>query len=63
MRWLDGWHHRLSEYEFEQALEDGQGQGRLECCSPCGHKGFDRTEILTTKILNVWKILAKSELM
>ena len=58
-----GWCHWLNGHKFEQAPGDGEGQGSLECCSPWGHKGFDRTEILTTKILNVWKILAKSELM
>ena len=39
-----GWHHRLNEREFEQALGDGQGQGRLVCCSPWGHKELDMTE-------------------
>ena len=29
-----GWHHWLSGQEFEQALEDGDGQGSLACCSP-----------------------------
>ena len=29
-----GWHHRLYGHEFEQALGDGEGQGRLVCCSP-----------------------------
>ena len=29
-----GWHHRLNGHEFEQALGDGEGQGRLVCCSP-----------------------------
>ena len=29
MRWLDG-------HEFEQALEDGEGQGSLACYSPWG---------------------------
>ena len=33
-----GWHHRLTGHEFEQALGDGEGQGRLACCNPCGHK-------------------------
>ena len=33
-----GWHHRLNGHEFEQALGDGDGQGRLECCSPWSHK-------------------------
>ena len=27
------WHHQLNGYEFEQALEDGEGQGSLACCS------------------------------
>ena len=29
-----GWHPQLEGHEFEQALGDGDGQGRLECCSP-----------------------------
>ena len=24
-----GWHHQLYEHEFEQAPEDGEGQGSL----------------------------------
>ena len=32
-----GWHHRLDGHEFEQALGDGEGQGRV-CCSPWGCK-------------------------
>ena len=28
------WHHRLNGQEFEQAPGDGEGQGRLVCCSP-----------------------------
>ena len=32
------WHHWLSGHEFEQALGDGEGQGSLVCCSPCGCK-------------------------
>ena len=35
------WHHRLSGYEFEQILGDGEGQGSLACCSPWGHKESD----------------------
>ena len=31
-----GWHHWLNGHEFEQAPGDGEGQGRLACCSPCG---------------------------
>ena len=39
-----GWHHRLNEHEFEQAPEDGEGQGSLTCCSPWGYKESDMTE-------------------
>ena len=45
MRWL-GWHHRLNEHEFEQALGVSDGQGSLACCSPWGHKESDTTERL-----------------
>ena len=32
------WHHQLNGHEFEQTLEDGEGQGSLACCSPWGQK-------------------------
>ena len=32
------WHHRFTGHEFEQALEVGDGQGRLACCSPWGRR-------------------------
>ena len=38
------WHHRLNGHEFEQVLGDGEGQGDLVCCSPCGRKESDMTE-------------------
>ena len=38
-----GWHDWLKVYEFEQALGDGEGQGILESCSPCGRKVLDNT--------------------
>ena len=41
-----GSHHWLNEHEFEQAPEDGEGQGSLVCCSPWGHKESDKTEKL-----------------
>ena len=41
-----GWHHRLNGHEFEPALVAGDGQGSLECCSPCGYKKSDTTEQL-----------------
>ena len=36
-----GWHHQLSGHEFERTLGDGEGQGSLACCSPCGCKESD----------------------
>ena len=33
-----GWHHQIYGYEFEQTLEDSEGQGNLVCCKPWGHK-------------------------
>ena len=41
-----GWHHQLNGHEFEQALEDGEGQGSLAGCSPWGHKELETTERL-----------------
>ena len=41
-----GWHHWLSEHEFEKTPGDGIGQQSLVCCSPWGHKESDRTEWL-----------------
>ena len=31
-----GWHHRLNEHSFDQALRDSEGQGSLACCFPLG---------------------------
>ena len=41
-----GWHHRLYEHEFEQALGVGDVQGSLACCSPWGRQDSDTTERL-----------------
>ena len=41
-----GWHYQLSEYEFEQVLADGDGQGSLACYSPWYRKESDTTERL-----------------
>ena len=41
-----GWHCRLDEHEFEQALGVSDGQGSLVCCSPWGHKEWNTTEWL-----------------
>ena len=39
-----GWHYWFNGHEFEQTPGDGEGQGSLECCSPCGHKKSDMPE-------------------
>ena len=39
-------HHRLNVHEFEQAPEDGEGQGSLVCCSPWDHKESDMSKWL-----------------
>ena len=44
MRWLEG--ITDSKDESEQAPGVGDGQGRLACCSPWGHKESDTTERL-----------------
>ena len=44
-----GWGHQLNGHEFEQALGDGQGQGRLECYSLWDCKELDTTEQLQTE--------------
>ena len=39
-----GWHHGLNGHEFEQVPGDGEGQGRLVCCSAWGRKESDTAE-------------------
>ena len=39
-----GMHRQMYGHEFEQALGVGNGQGRLACFSPWGHKESDMTE-------------------
>ena len=41
-----GWYYQLNGHEFEQAPGVGDGQERLACCSPWGHKESDTTEWL-----------------
>ena len=37
MKWLDNINgHELNGHEFEQTLEDSEGQGSLACCYPWG---------------------------
>ena len=49
---MAGWHHRLNGHESEQPPGVGDGQGRLVCCSPCGHKELDSAERLDWTELN-----------
>ena len=41
-----GWYHWVDGHEFEQAPGVIDGQGSLECCSPCCRKEPDTTEQL-----------------
>jgi len=41
-----GWHHRLNWREFNQTLEETEGQKSLVCYSPWGHKELDTAERL-----------------
>ena len=50
---MAGWHHRLSEHEFEQTPGDGEGQGSLAYCSPYSRKELDTTEQLNNNNKNV----------
>ena len=43
-----GWHHWLNGCEFEQTLEDSEGQGSLVYCSPWGRKESDTSECLNS---------------
>ena len=56
-RMMVGWYHGLNEYEFEQALGVGDGQGSLACCSPWGHKESDMTKRLHCTDSKVYKVL------
>ena len=47
-----GWHHWLNGHKFEEGLKDGDGQGRLACCSPWGCKELDTTQRLNWTELN-----------
>ena len=38
-----GWHYQLNGHEFEQTLEDSEGQGSLARCSLWGHKALNTT--------------------
>ena len=53
-----GWHHQLDGHEFEQALRVGDGQERLVCCNPWGHKESHMIKVM----MSSWtEIREKSE--
>ena len=54
-----GWHHPLDGYVFEQALEVGDGQGSLTCCSPWGCKELEITEQLNCTASQLKKVKRK----
>ena len=39
-----GWQRQFNGHEYEQTPGDGEGQGRLACCSPWGLKESDTTD-------------------
>ena len=51
-----GWNHWLNGHKIKQAPGDGEGQGILACCSPCGCKEFDIANWLNNNIVT-WKLL------
>ena len=48
-----GWHHQLNGHEFEQALEVGDGQAGLACCSPWGCKESEWLNWLRAKTTTI----------
>ena len=45
------WNHCFKGHEYEQTLENSEGQGSLACCSPWGHKESDTTELLNSNMI------------
>ena len=43
------WYHLLNGHQYEQTPGNGERQGSLACCSPCGRKESDATERLNKK--------------
>ena len=63
--WEVGWYHQLDGQKFEQALEVGDRQENLACCSSWGHEESDTTELLNWNWIknNVkWKSSISSQL-
>ena len=45
--------HQLNGHEFEQTLEDSEGQGSLVCYSPWGCKELDMIQLLNNSSLKM----------
>ena len=43
-----GWHHQLTGHEFEQTLEDSEGQGSLACYTYGAAKSWTQLSNCTT---------------
>ena len=59
---MTGWHHGLDGHEFEWTPGDGDGQGRMACCSPWDSKkrhdwatelNWDKSYIIWLSFTNV----------
>ena len=45
------WHHQLNGHNFEQTLEDSEGQGCQMCCSPWDGKKLYMTQQLDNNMV------------
>ena len=52
-----GWHHWFNRHELGQTLGDGEGQGSLVCCSPCGCEESNTTWQLNNNNTNLSRYL------
>ena len=59
---MAGWHHWLDGRDFEEALGNGERQGRLVCCSPWGRKESAELQLsywTTATVLASFKTFSK----
>ena len=49
---MAGCHHWCSGHALGQTSGDGEGQGGLACCSPCGRKQSDMTGQLNSNMIH-----------
>ena len=60
MRWLVE-DETVNRHESEQPLGDGEGQGSLVCCRPCGCEESDTTERLKNNNKARQRMLSKKK--